>query len=62
MADRADVLAGLQRELRHARDVGEVAYIRQLEAQIAKYSAGTPANPATETTAAVKRPARSKTT
>lgn len=66
MAGRADVLAGLKQELLHARDVGEVRYIRQLEAEIAKYSAGTPQNPLKETTStatpAATRPARSKST
>jgi len=57
---RADVLAGLQRELRHALDVGEEKYASQLRAQIAAYSKGSAANPATETTAA-PRPARRRT-
>lgn len=57
MATRADVLAGLQRELRHAQDIGEEKYIRQLKAQIADYSRGSAANPATETTG---RPAARK--
>ena len=61
MSSRADVVARLEQELRHARDVGEVRYIRQLEAQIAQYSKGSSANPAQETTtAAPRRPARSK--
>ena len=61
MSTRADVLKGLQQELRHARDVGEVAYIRQLEAQIAQYSAGSGSNPATETTSSRTPAARKKT-
>jgi hypothetical protein len=60
MSSRADVLAGLERELRYARDVGEVAYARQLQAQIAQYSAGSGSNPATETTG--RTTARKKTT
>lgn len=66
MTSRAGVLAGLERELRHARDTGEDGYIRELEAEIAKYSAGTTANPLKETTTAAApaatRPARSKST
>lgn len=61
MASRADVLAGLQQELRHAQDVGAVSYIRQLEAQIAQYSAGSGSNPATETTSSRPMAARKKT-
>jgi len=59
VATRADVLARLKAELRHARDVGEDKYIRQLEAEIARYSAGSSSNPAKETTSA-KRPVRSR--
>ena len=49
MADRAAVLGALQRELWHARDVGEAAYAAQLEREIGQLSAGTAANPARET-------------
>jgi len=61
MTTRAGVLAGLQQELRHAKDAGEVAYIRELEAQIARYSAGSPADPAKETTSSRPLAARKKT-
>lgn len=60
MADRVRVLGLLQRELAAARDVRADAYAAELEQRIARLSAGTPGNPARETTAA-RRPARSKT-
>ena len=56
MADRAHVLGLLQRELAAARDVHEERYAAQLEQEIARLSAGSPANPVRETAAA--RPAR----
>jgi len=56
---RADVLAGLERELAHAEANGAVQYAARLRSQIAAYSRGSAANPATETTAA-PRPVRSK--
>lgn len=59
MATREHVLAGLQSELRHAEANGASAYAARLRAQIARLSAGSPDNPARETTAA-RRPARSK--
>lgn len=59
MADRAFVLGRLQHELRAARDVHADAYAAELEARIARLSAGSPDNPAAEKTAAT-RPARSK--
>ena len=62
MATRADVLGALQQELRHAVDAGESKYIAQLQREIAKYSAGSPADPAKETTStpAATRSVRSK--
>jgi len=57
MATRADVLAGLEAELRHAEGNGAVQYAARLRAQIAEYSRGSAANPATETTG---RPAARK--
>lgn len=60
MADRAHVLGLLQRELDAARDVHEDGYARELEQRMARLSAGSAQNPATEKTAAVRRPARSK--
>ncbi len=59
MADRATVLGGLQRELRAARDVHEDGYAAQLEAEIARLSAGTAESPVRET-AAARRPAKRK--
>jgi predicted secreted protein len=47
---RADVLAGLQRELRHAEANGAAGYAARLRAQIAGYSQGSAADPAIETT------------
>jgi hypothetical protein len=65
MASRAHVLGGLQRELLAARDVHADAYAAQLEREIARLSAGSPADPARETLAApvreevtVERPVR----
>lgn len=58
--DRAIVLGLLRDELAAARDVGEAAYAAELERRIATLSQGSAANPATETTAASRRPARSK--
>jgi len=59
VADRAFVIGRLQQELRAAEDVHADEYAAQLRAQIARLSAGTPDNPARETTAA-RRPARSR--
>jgi hypothetical protein len=50
MATRADVLAGLRVELGHAVANREDGYARQLRAEIARYSRGSAADPATETT------------
>jgi hypothetical protein len=52
VATRAYVLGQLQRELRHAQDCHAGAYAAQLEQEIARLSAGTPADPARETLAA----------
>lgn len=59
MADRAHVLGQLQGELTAAELAGDVAGAALLRVKIAALSQGSPANPATETTAAT-RPARSK--
>jgi hypothetical protein len=59
MADRATVLAGLERELRHARDAHEDGYAARIEQEIARLSAGTPANPVREV-ASQRQPARAR--
>ena len=48
MADRATVLGRLERELRHARDVHADGYAAEILREIARLSAGTPANPVRE--------------
>jgi len=50
VSTRADALAGLQRELRHAEGNGAVGYAARLRRKIADYSRGSASNPATETT------------
>jgi len=57
VASRADVLAKLHRELRHAEGNGAVGYAARLRRRIADYSKGSAVNPATETTG---RPAARK--
>ena len=52
MATRAHVLGALRQELRHAQDCHAVAYAAELEREISRLSAGTPADPARETLAA----------
>lgn len=59
MADRAVVLAGLERELRAAVDVREDAYAVRLRREIARLSAGSRADPLRETAGARRRPAKS---
>lgn len=57
MATRADVLAGLQRELRHAEANGAVQYAARLRAEIASYSQGSAVSPVMET---MSRPAATR--
>ena len=60
MGTRADVLARLQQELRHAEGNGAIGYAARLRRQIAEHSQGSAANPAMETTG--RTAARKKTT
>ena len=55
---RAATLTRLHRELAYARDAREDAYAARLEADIARLSAGSPANPARETLGGPPRPGR----
>lgn len=58
MAVREYVLGRLRRELWHARDVHADVYAAELQAQIDQMSAGSPDNPARETTS--RRPAANR--
>lgn len=61
MATREYVLQRLAAERRQAEQCFEHARVAELDAQIARLSTGTAANPATETTTG-RRAARKKTT
>lgn len=59
--DRAQYLGRLEAEAVLAEGYGETVRAAELRARVAQLSAGSAANPAIETTAAVRRPARSRT-